>query len=144
MNNKSPVTVSPLESYKDIVEGLTCFQRYVYVECSLCEGMEHLSRVAVSYEKDKEGKIVFSSIDFQFPAEAFVDLKWAKISKTRWGRFVQGLESFRRRVVVACCVLFRRGVIYISPSMDLSIASTRLLGQKLIEVADEAEKGAGA
>jgi len=141
VNHKSPVTLSELETDDDIVEGITCYQRYIYVECSMCEQLSHMARVSVMYEKNKsDGKISFCSVDFQLPLECFIEPCWRRIKQGIWAWICRKAYGLWFRISTAFKVLFRSGVLYLSPSMDLSLQSTKLLGQKLIEVADEAEK----
>lgn len=136
MSKKSPVTVSEL-SCQDDLDGGKCYSRYIYAECSLCEELSDLMRICVYYEKDKDGKLGFSSANFQFTDKFYTYFGWYRVPRTRFGRIGQSIVLFLRRLRLACKVVVG-GKVYLSAPTDLNLSTIKSLALKVIEVVNEA------
>lgn len=142
MTEKSPVTVSEVSSGDDR-DGGKWYSRYIYAECSFCETLFDLMRVSFYYEKDKDGKVIFSTVDFQFPEKFYIDYRWHTVPKTIWKKIDWKIGCFFRRLWLALKVVLG-GKVYLSPSTDFNLATIKELAKKIVEVAEESEKGGTA
>jgi hypothetical protein len=139
MNNKSPITVSELQSGVD-PDGGKWHSRYIYAECSYCEMLDDLMRVSFYYEKNKDDGEVFSSVDFQFPDKFYIQPGWHRVPRTVWGRIDREVGCFFRRLWLAF-KLVTGGKVFLAPVTDFNLVTIKELARKIIEVVEEAEKG---
>lgn len=142
MDAKGAVTVSELVESKR--KDGTAYDVNIYVECSMCHGIDHMMRVAYYWERDKNGQMGLEDVDFSFPTELYVKEPWCTVKKWPW-RFFQLVGEHLRRVKLSLLVLFGRA-IYLCPGTSLSLETARDLGNKMSNLStnalqDYGEKG---